>query len=154
MKLKKENIKKDPETIREDRKTETSITGELFGTKKKEEDSQEEICGETVVLSAGASKGPATLVSREPGELATIYLERDITVIGKLETAADAVINIPTVSRIHAKIRKREGAYYLADLNSRNGTSVNGQLLKTGEDYLLEDEDEVDFAQARYIFLK
>ena len=30
--------------------------------------------GETVVLSAGASKGPATLVSREPGELATIYL--------------------------------------------------------------------------------
>lgn len=28
--------------------------------------------GETVVLSAGASKGPATLVSREPGELATI----------------------------------------------------------------------------------
>ncbi len=110
--------------------------------------------GETVVLSAGASKGPATLVSREPGELATIYLERDITVIGKLETAADAVINIPTVSRIHAKIRKREGAYYLADLNSRNGTSVNGQLLKTGEEYLLEDEDEVDFAQARYIFLK
>ena len=110
--------------------------------------------GETVVLSAGASKGPATLVSREPGELATIYLERDITVIGKLETAADAVINIPTVSRIHAKIRKREGAYYLADLNSRNGTSVNGQLLKTGEDYLLEDEDEIDFAQARYIFLK
>lgn len=94
--------------------------------------------GETVVLSAGASKGPATLVSREPGELATIYLEKDITVIGKLETAADAVINIPTVSRIHAKIRKREGAYYLADLNSRNGTSVNGQLLKTGEDYLLE----------------
>ena len=64
------------------------------------------------------------------------------------------LIPLPTVSRIHAKIRKREGAYYLADLNSRNGTSVNGQLLKTGEDYLLEDEDEVDFAQARYIFLK
>lgn len=49
---------------------------------------------------------------------------------------------------------EKGGAYYLADLNSRNGTSVNGQLLKTGEDYLLEDEDEVDFAQARYIFLK
>lgn len=110
--------------------------------------------GETVVLSAGAVRGPATLVSREPGELATIYLEREITVVGKLETAADAVINMPTVSRIHAKIRKREGEYYLADLNSRNGTSVNGQLLKTGEDHLLEDEDEVDFAQARYIFLK
>ena len=31
---KEENIKKDPETIREERKAETSITGELFGTKK------------------------------------------------------------------------------------------------------------------------
>ena len=110
--------------------------------------------GETVVLSVGITKGPATLVSREPGELATIYLDRDITVIGKLETAADAVINMPTVSRIHAKIRKKEGEYYLTDLNSRNGTSVNGQILKNGEDRLLEDEDEVDFAQARYIFLK
>lgn len=83
-----------------------------------------------------------------------VYLDRDITVIGKLETAADAVINMPTVSRIHAKIRKRDGEYYLTDLNSRNGTSVNGQILKNGEDRLLEDEDEVDFAQARYIFLK
>ena len=113
-----------------------------------------ECFGETVVLSAGITKGPATLVSHEPGELATIYLDRDITVIGKLETAADAVINMPTVSRIHAKIRKRDGEYYLTDLNSRNGTSVNGQILKNGEDRLLEDEDEVDFAQARYIFLK
>ena len=110
--------------------------------------------GETVLLSAGNVKGPASLVSREPGELATIYLDRDITVIGKMETAADAVIDMPTVSRIHARIRKREGEYYLSDLNSRNGTSVNGQLLKTGEDHLLEDEDEIDFAQARYIFLK
>lgn len=110
--------------------------------------------GETVILSSGTVKGPATLVSREPGEFATIYLEQDITVIGKLETAADAVISIPTVSRIHAKIRMRDGEYYLTDLNSRNGTSVNGQILKTGEDYLLKDEDEVDFAQARYIFLK
>ena len=126
---------------------------ETIEKRKKAEDVSEGF-GETVVLSSGVVKGPATLVSREPGELATIYLEQDITVIGKLETAADVVISIPTVSRIHAKIRKRDGEYYLTDLNSRNGTSVNGQMLKTGEDYLLKDEDEVDFSQARYIFLK
>lgn len=60
--------------------------------------------GETVVLSAGAVSGPASLVSKEPGELATIYINEDLTVIGKLETACDAVISLPTVSRIHAKI--------------------------------------------------
>ena len=110
--------------------------------------------GETVVLSAGQTEGPASLVSREPGELATIYLDRDLMVIGKMENAADTVISLPTVSRIHAKIRKVDEEYYLSDLNSRNGTSVNGRLLKTGEEYQLQDEDQVEFAQARYIFLK
>lgn len=110
--------------------------------------------GETVVLSEGVIQGPATLVSREPGEFATIYLQEDITVIGKMETAVDAVIDLPTVSRIHAKIRRRDQEYYLSDLNSRNGTAVNGRLLKEGEDYQLQHEDEVDFAQARYVFLK
>ena len=44
-----------------------------------------------------------------------IYINEDLTVIGKLETACDAVISLPTVSRIHAKIRKKEvnyGIYY------------------------------------------
>lgn len=110
--------------------------------------------GETVVLSRASLSGPASFVSREPGELATIYLKDDITVIGKLSTAADAVIPLPTVSRLHAKVRKREDGYYLSDLNSRNGTSVNGRLLQGDEEYQLQDEDEVDFAQARYVFLK
>ncbi len=109
--------------------------------------------GETVVLSAGAVSGPASLVSKEPGELATIYLSEELTVIGKLETACDAVIGLPTVSRIHAKIRKRGEEYYLTDMNSRNGTAVNGRMLLPDEEYHLEPEDEVDFAQARYIFL-
>ena len=97
--------------------------------------------GETVVLSAGAVSGPASLVSKEPGELATIYINEDLTVIGKLETACDAVISLPTVSRIHAKIRKKEDAYYLTDMNSRNGTAVNGRLLLPDEEYRLEPED-------------
>ena len=115
---------------------------------------QQEMYGETVVLSAGQLSGPASLVSREPGELAPIYLERELTVIGKLEQASDAVISLPTVSRVHARIRKTGEEYYLADLNSRNGTSVNGRMLKADEEYLLQDEDQVDFAQARYVFLK
>lgn len=114
----------------------------------------EKAFGETVVLSASPVCGPATLVSREPGELATIYLQEEITVIGKLETAADAVIPLATVSRLHAKIRRRDGEYYLTDLNSRNGTSVNGRLLKGDEEYCLQEEDQVDFAQAQYVFLK
>ena len=110
--------------------------------------------GETVVLSAGQLSGTASLVSREPGELPTVYLERELTVIGKLEQASDVVISLPTVSRVHARIRKTGENYYLADLNSRNGTSVNGRMLGAEEEYFLQDEDQVDFAQARYVFLR
>lgn len=114
---------------------------------------EKEQYGETIVLSAGALSGPVSLVSLEPGEFPTIYLEQELVVIGKMEHAADAVIDLPTVSRIHARIQKKDDEYYLADLNSRNGTTVNGRLLKAGEEYLLQDEDQVDFAQARYVFL-
>lgn len=109
--------------------------------------------GETVVLSMNNTNGPPSLVSREPGELATIYIEKELVVIGKLQTASDAVIDLPTVSRVHAKIKKKEEGYYLTDLNSRNGTTVNGRLLKAEEEYCLQNEDEVAFAQARYVFL-
>lgn len=124
------------------------------GREWREEAEDKESYGETVVLSSNLVTGPATLVSREPGELATIYLQEDLTVVGKLEHAADAVIPLPTVSRVHAKIRRRDGEYYLTDMNSRNGTSVNGRMLRPDEDYCLQNEDEVDFAQARYVFLK
>lgn len=120
----------------------------------KQNGNSQDYFGETMVLSMNVQAGPASLVSREPGELATIYLNEELTVIGKLENACDAVIDLPTVSRVHAKVRKREEEYYLTDLNSRNGTSVNGRLLRPEEEYLLQAEDEVDFAQARYIFLK
>lgn len=74
--------------------------------------------------------------------------------IKKNGSACDAVIDLPTVSRIHAKIRKKEEGYYLTDMNSRNGTMVNGRLLLPDEEYRLQNEGEMDFAQARYVFLE
>lgn len=121
---------------------------------KQEKESREPFCEQTVLLSQGNTTGPASLVSVEPGALATIYLEQELTVVGKMEQASDAVIPVDTVSRVHARIWCRDGEYYLTDMNSRNGTSVNGRMLKPEEEYLLQDEDHVDFAKARYIFLK
>lgn len=168
---KKTSESRETESTNQHQKHTEISENELYETEKKPAKKQEKVYeeengsnstpkgqkphfGETVVLSANIVTGPATLVSREPGELATIYLQEELTVVGKMETAADAVIDLPTVSRIHAKIRKRDGEYYLTDLNSRNGTSVNGKMLKASEEYCLQDQDEVDFAQARYVFLK
>lgn len=113
-----------------------------------------ETYGETVILSSSQQNRKAALVSKEPGLLATIVLEEELTVIGKLPMAADVVIPVETVSRIHAKIRKEGEDYYLSDLNSRNGTSVNGQMLQGDERYCLKEQDEVHFGGAVYVFLK
>jgi len=42
---------------------------------------------------------------------------------------AEIVINIPEVSRRHARLRLEAGVYMLEDLGSTNGTFVNGQRL-------------------------
>ena len=55
---------------------------------------EEEDYGETMILSVGKVRGPASLVSKEPGELAPIFLEKELTIIGKMENAADVVIPI------------------------------------------------------------
>jgi pSer/pThr/pTyr-binding forkhead associated (FHA) protein len=38
----------------------------------------------------------------------------------------DCVVNDLTVSRVHAAIRYDDGHWWLRDLRSRNGTSING----------------------------
>lgn len=118
----------------------------------REEDGEED--GETVVLSRGRAPSCPQLVSLGEEGLPSIPLDRELTVIGKLERAVDVRIDLPTISRVHAKIRHRDGEYYLTDLNSKNGTSVDGVLLGAEEEHLLEEGDEVAFAQAKYRFTR
>jgi pSer/pThr/pTyr-binding forkhead associated (FHA) protein len=42
----------------------------------------------------------------------------------------DLVINDPLISSSHARIYAREDAWYIQDLGSTNGTTVNGQLVR------------------------
>jgi pSer/pThr/pTyr-binding forkhead associated (FHA) protein len=57
----------------------------------------------------------------------TWQFEREIT-IGRDDTVADACIALDRyVSRKHARLRIDEGSIVLTDLQSRNGTKLNGQ---------------------------
>jgi pSer/pThr/pTyr-binding forkhead associated (FHA) protein len=55
------------------------------------------------------------------------------------------------VSRRHARISKQDGALYIADLGSTNGTRINGSQLTPSREYRLRDGDEVEFARVRTI---
>lgn len=72
--------------------------------------------------------------------------------IGKQEGLVDYVIESETISRIHARIDCTDGEYQLSDLNSTNGTSVNGRILETNETVALKKGDEIFIANFAFIF--
>jgi hypothetical protein len=55
------------------------------------------------------------------------------------------------VSRRHALIKYEDGALYLEDLDSTNGTRINGYQLKAGRGYRLRDGDELEFGRLRAV---
>ena len=65
----------------------------------------------------------------------------------------DGVINDETVSRQHAKITKIEDVYFIEDLNSSNGTKVDGGLLSYKTRVSLKKNESVHFANQPYRFL-
>lgn len=72
--------------------------------------------------------------------------------IGKLPESSNHIIHNSMISRIHAKIHHREDGYYLEDMNSSNGTYLNGTPLPPHTMTLLTDNDIVSFATLNYIF--
>src|SRR5262245_52918931 len=55
-------------------------------------------------------------------------INRDATTIGR-DPACDIVLSRKTVSREHARIVRRRGVYFLEDLDSADGTRVNGRTV-------------------------
>ena len=71
--------------------------------------------------------------------------------LGRSE-GCDIVLSARAVSRRHAQIVQAEAGYILRDLNSKNGTFVNGQEVES--DYHLQDGDEIEIALAvRLLFV-
>jgi hypothetical protein len=67
------------------------------------------------------------------------------------EEDADIQIGEPLVSRLHARLERRGGAWFLIDLGSTNLTRVNGAVVHEQE---LRPGDEVRFARARCRFVE
>src|SRR4051794_17234856 len=85
-----------------------------------------------------------TLTIQLPGQAPVFHVLRDETItIGRLKSNT-IVIEDNSVSLMHAKITRKDGQFYLKDLNPTNGTSVNAQPI--GE-VCLRAENEVRFAE-------
>jgi hypothetical protein len=80
--------------------------------------------------SSNGGKAAAVLLYQEgTPEEQTYPIDGDVLTIGRSRTNHVQVKNDSKVSRVHAKVYKREGAFYIEDNKSSNGTLVNGELI-------------------------
>ena len=77
-------------------------------------------------------------------------LGHDIVMIGRAPVN-QIVIDHPTVSAHHAVLLRTGASYSLKDLNSRNGTQINGDFVNDAE---LKDGDTVRFGSVTAVFAR
>lgn len=80
----------------------------------------------------------------------TITLPYYPFIIGKQEGLCDYVIPKSTVSRLHLRVDETEDGYQVTDLNSTNGTYVNGRCLDANETAAIEPGDEIGIADLKF----
>ena len=94
----------------------------------------------------GEGGGPTgSLVLADGGRL--VVGDEPLT-IGRLPEC-DVVVGDPNVSRRHAEVRRQDGQFVVVDLDSTNGTTVNGARVKERR---LADGDEIAVGGTRLRF--
>lgn len=75
-------------------------------------------------------------------------IDDEEVIIGRDEKKCQIVLNDPEISGTHAKITKTLINCYLEDLNSSNGTFINGERINKKE---LENGDEFSIGETRFV---
>lgn len=109
--------------------------------------------GETVYFTdlekpAAAKRGMPCLCE-ENGERRFWLADLPLTV-GKLKGKVSILLEDSSVSRMHARFESCDSAVWVRDLNSRNGTAVNGMKLAPNEAVELKEGDLVQFGRERF----
>ncbi|MDF2923404.1 MAG: hypothetical protein K0R57_2318 [Paenibacillaceae bacterium] len=97
---------------------------------------------------------PAPVVQiMKNGEIAaSIALNKDRFRYGRDPQETDLTLNGPGISRIHGEIIREGNEWRVRDLDSRNGTRLNGEPMKAHEAYPLSNGDCVSAAETDFIF--
>src|SRR5215469_3437069 len=89
------------------------------------------------------------MVIAGPSKDSTIPLPEGEATIGRDPTSAVALID-PSVSRKHCLLRREDDRFQIKDLESRNGTLVNGETVK---EQWLRHGDEIVTGDSVFLFL-
>ncbi|MEZ4871985.1 MAG: FHA domain-containing protein [Bdellovibrionales bacterium] len=76
------------------------------------------------------------------------------TIVVGRGSSADAIFSHSELSRKHFRIDLFDGALYITDLNSSNGTHINGQQLVPGEPTPVSPDDRIGFGGPQLYYFK
>lgn len=107
---------------------------------------------DTVLLTSSKNTPNARYLMSLDKEIENIPVIYFPFIIGKQEGLVDYVLNKDVVSRLHVRFDFENEIYYITDLNSTNGTTVQGRLLETNETISLQPGDHVYIANVGYVF--
>lgn len=110
----------------------------------------ENYSGETLIMGMQKESSSHFLKSITKGTIECISLAKLPCILGKMPECSDVVLQDKSVSRMHAKIFEENGELYLQDLNSTNGSFLNGLQLETNEILKIKVGDEIGFGNLRY----
>lgn len=94
--------------------------------------------------------GQARLVDRE--KALDFLLKTNRFIIGRQADLTDLTLSDATVGRIHAEIKCVDQCYIIVDLNSKNGTFINGIRLTCNMPYPLKSGDCIQFSKKAFHF--
>lgn len=106
----------------------------------------------TVLLCPEPQIKIASLVWDDRSDKEDLKLPEEECMIGKMKDAVDVVIDSPQISRIHARIFKKNEEYYVMDLNSTNGTFINDEEIEINSEVRLNNGDQIRFANIPFHF--
>ncbi|MBO5486984.1 MAG: FHA domain-containing protein, partial [Eubacterium sp.] len=106
----------------------------------------------TVILGIQSQEPIGKLVYQGVHGCGDILVEGDEFLLGKNHKQADGVIEAEGVSRLHARISRQGGIYYIEDLNSTNGTYLNDEPLEYHQKRELCRNDHIRFGMEEYMF--
>lgn len=106
---------------------------------------------ETVFFQPQQENESRKLQWRERGRIREYVLKSFPVTLGKLKEEADLVIADASVSRLHCRFVENKDGIGLMDMNSTNGTCVNGMRLQQGEIMEIEKNDEIQIGKVKIL---
>lgn len=107
----------------------------------------------TEILSSNDKKVHMLKSKRKYTSDLDIIVDKEEIIVGRLRGHVDRVLLNNAVGKLHAVLLCRNGTCFVKDLNSVNGTYVNGIRIESNKEVELKNNDSLRFADSEYVYI-